>query len=144
MARLFAIVLLVIGLAACSGDGGGASVPPEVKAKAEALLQALQKGDLDQAMAQYDEGFFQQRSREGWRQELSDLLAERGPMTGYEYVRGEVSTRYSATFYILQYNSIHQGNKRLRHIITLLWPVEGEGLLLTGHKIRPWEVEPAK
>jgi hypothetical protein len=143
MARFFAIVLLVIGVTACSGGGGG-DVPAEVKAKAEALLQALQQGDLDQAMVQYDEGFFQQRSREAWRQTLSDLLAERGPMKSYEYVRGEVSTRYSATFYILQYNSTHQGNKRLRHIITLLWPVDGEKLLLTGHKTRAWEKEAAQ
>lgn len=143
MARFLSLVLLVMSLAACSGDGGSTDLPPQVRAEAESLLQVIQKQDYAGAMALYDEGFFQRRLKEAWQKEVADIMAERGPMASYEFVRSEVSTRFSAVFYILEYNSIHEGNKRLRHTITLLWPVNGDKLLLVGHKIRPWEVQPA-
>lgn len=143
MARILSLILLLMGLAACSGGGGSGELPPQVRAEADALLQVIQKQDYAAAVALYDEGFFQNRSKESWQKELSDIMAERGPMASYEFVRSEISTRFSAVFYILEYNSIHDGNKRLRHTITLLWPVNGDKLLLIGHKIRPWEVQPA-
>lgn len=143
MVRFLALtVLLVLGLAAC--ERGGDTNPiddPVVEQKAAALLDALKAGDLDTALAQYGDGFFQSRSREEWRARLAKIDAERGHMQAYILRRAQGDTRFSGKFYILEYEGVYQGRQRVNHILTLVAPVGGDEVQLVGHKLTPWEEE---
>jgi len=131
-------------LVACNGGSQpgnyNTSADPAVAAKADALFTALQQGDYDAALAQYDEGFFQGRSRAQWRTRLQTVLAERGPLREWHLRRSQADTRFSGKFFIYEYETVHDGNKRLHHLMTFLWPVDDNQLKLMGHKITPWQV----
>jgi hypothetical protein len=143
-----ALLLLVLGimlaLSACGRDEQRAqnvSTNPAVEAQAKALFEAIKSGDEQRIIKQYDEKFFANRSQREWLDKLKALMAERGPMTAYHLRRSQADTRFSGKFYILEYNSVHSGRKRLHHVVTLLLPVEGGDIQLIGHKITPWEAK---
>ncbi len=136
--------LMLLALSAC-GDGKqramNVATNPTVQARAEALFAAIRSGDDELITQQYNEVFFVQRSKEDWLKSLKALLAERGPMTGYRLRRSQADTRFSGKFYILEYETVHTGNKRLHHLLTFLLPVSGGDIQLNGHKITPWETD---
>ncbi len=141
--RLSVLMALLL-LAACNGDSTpgqyNTSSDPAVAAKADALFQAWQRGDYDAVLAEYDETFFQGRSRAQWRKHLEDLLAERGPLREWHLRRSQADSRFSGKFFIYEYETVHDGNKRLHHLMTFLWPVDEDTIKLVGHKITPWQV----
>jgi hypothetical protein len=145
---LLAVLLgVMLTLSACGQDEQRAhnvSTNPAVEAQAKALFEAIESGDEQRIVKQYDEKFFANRSPQEWLAKLKTLMAERGPMTAYHLRRSQADTRFSGKFYILEYNTVHSGRKRLHHVVTLLLPVEGGAMQLIGHKITPWEAEPEK
>ena len=74
-----------------------------------------------------------------WVDNMKRLMADRGPLQSYILRRSQADTRFSGKFYILEYETVHTGNKRLHHLITILLPVEGGEMQLVGHKMTPWE-----
>lgn len=138
---LLGILVLQI-LVACDGDDRAynATANPAVEAQAAALFEAMMAENYEQVVAQYDEKFFAKRSQTEWVDKMKRLLTERGPMQRYILRRSQADTRFSGKFYILEYETVHTGNKRLHHLITILLPVKGGGMQLVGHKMTPWEV----
>ncbi len=140
----FLFVLLLLALGACGGSDDRAynvASNPAVKAQAEALFVAMQSGDDAQLVAQYNDGFFGKRSEKEWLDSIKAFMTERGPMTAYHLRRSQADTRFSGKFYILEYETVHTGNKRLHHVVTFLLPVSGGAIQLNGHKITPWETD---
>ena len=136
---VLAIVLMALLYACDSGNRGvNESTNPVVVEKAAALLDALKAGNYEQAIKQYPDSFFVKQTREGWQQKLKILNEERGAMRSYELKKSQADTRFSGKFFILEYMVIHEGNKRVNHIITLIAPVMGGEIKLIGHKMTPW------
>ena len=133
----YVVVLLLIS--ACSDRGSNAVSNPVVEARAAELLESIKAEDYARTSAQYQEGFFRSHTQEAWVDELKQLAAERGPMQAYHLRRSQSDTRFSGKFYILEYEAVHDGNKRVHHLITFLAPVEGGDIQLVGHKMTPWE-----
>lgn len=134
-------ILVLQGLVACD-DGGrayNATANPAVEAQAAALFEAMKAENYEQVVAQYDKKFFAKRSPTEWVDNMKRLMAERGPMQRYILRRSQADTRFSGKFYILEYETVHTGNKRLHHLMTILLPVEGGEMQLVGHKMTPWE-----
>lgn len=137
-------LLMVLALTAC-GDGEerayNISTNPAVEAQAAKLFEAMQNGDDALIVAQYNKGFFSRRSEQEWLDSMKRMMAERGPMRAHHLRRSQADTRFSGKFYILEYETVHTGQKRLHHVVTFLLPVEGGGIQLNGHKITPWETD---
>lgn len=135
-------LLILLLLSACGDSEDRAynvSANPAVEEQAAALFTAMQNGDDAQIVAQYNEGFFGRRSEQEWLGSMKALLAERGPITAFHLRRSQADTRFSGKFYILEYETVHTGNKRLHHVVTFLLPVTGGAIQLNGHKMTPWE-----
>ncbi|MDT8382924.1 MAG: hypothetical protein RRB22_00755 [Gammaproteobacteria bacterium] len=135
------LLLILVGLPACddSERAYNPSTNPAVEARATALFEAMKAEDYGQVVAQYYEKFFAQRSKEEWVDAMKRLLAERGPLQRHILRRSQADTRFSGKFYILEYETVHDGDKRLHHVITVVLPVEGGEMQLVGHKMTPWE-----
>jgi len=136
---LAGFLLLLLG--AC-GEKGNPNIDsnPVVAEKAAAVFRAMQAGDYDAVLAQYDEGFFKTQTREGWRDKLKATMDERGPMTAWHLRRSQADTRFSGKFFLYEYETVHDGDKRLHHLMTFVWPVNDDEIRLLGHKITPWQV----
>lgn len=135
------LLLSLLALVACE-DGDRAYNPtanPAVEAQAAALFEAMKAENYEQVVAQYYDKFFAKRSQAEWVDNMKRLMAERGPMQSYILRKSQADTRFSGKFYILEYETVHTGDKRLHHVITILLPVEGGDMQLVGHKITPWE-----
>lgn len=144
MVSVMAGLVLIISLTACERTEQ-APVPGHpiadsvVEGMVNKLFEAIKAGDYEQAISVYHASFFQGRAPEAWVDELKAHIAERGPLQSYVLRRSEADTRFSGKFYILEYESVHDGNKRLHHLITLVNPVDAKETRLVGHKITPWE-----
>lgn len=142
--RFWLVVMVLLGLTACdSGEDRALNVSANsiIESRAVALLAAMRSGDEEQITKQYNDNFFEKRSKQEWLKKIKALMAERGPMTAYRLRRAQADTRFSGKFYILEYETVHTGNKRLHHLVTFLLPVSGGDIQLNGHKITPWETD---
>ena len=137
------IVLLISVMTACDNRDRATNVShnPVVLEKASILLDAIKAGDFEKAIKQYPDSYFLKQSPEVWTQKLKTLQEDRGVMQSYELKKSQADTRFSGKFYILEYMAVHEGNKRVNHIITLLAPVEGGDIIIVGHKMTPWQDE---
>lgn len=139
--RLFLAVILLLLLVACGEKANvNAESNAEVEKKADALFGAWKAGDYDTLLAQYDENFFRTHAREEWVDKLKGFIDERGPMTAWHVRRTQADTRFSGKFFLYEYETVHDGNKRLHHLMTFIWPVGEDKIKLIGHKITPWQV----
>lgn len=137
------LLVTVTMLSACDrSEGPNIAHNPQVEERASALLDAIKAQDFDKVIAQYDESFLDSHDPKLWVDQLKAYLAERGPMQSYILRKSQADTRFSGKFYILEYESVHDGNKRLHHLITIRSHVEGGKIQLIGHKITPWEKTP--
>lgn len=134
------IGFLSLGIAGCDDGGRGynTSTNPAVEKQASVLLDAIKAGNYDQAIKQYPDSFFVKQTTEGWVDKLKALSEERGSMQSYELKQSQADTRFSGKFFILEFMAIHEGNKRVNHIITLIAPVTGGDIKIVGHKMKPW------
>jgi hypothetical protein len=141
----FAFSVLVLLLLVACGDGEdrayNVSTNPAIEARARALFEAMQSGDDALIIKQYNKGFFAKRSSQQWLSKMKAQMKERGPIRSFKLARSQADTRFSGKFYILEYNTVHNGNKRLHHTVTFLLPVEGGDIQLNGHKIVSWETD---
>jgi len=101
------------------------------------LIAAFQEGNVDKIMTFYGKDFYKNRDPEQWRRELTDLFAKYGKVHKFGMRNKEADTRFSAEFYIYQFDTIHDNNKRIKHILTLIRPVNDSGrIVVVGHLIK--------
>ncbi len=117
------------------GCEGGRQSDLEVDEASKALFVAMQAKDLDKVMSFYGDDFFKTYTRAEWRQRLQSLYDTLGDITAVSFRNKEADTRYSGKFYIYQYDTIH-GEKRAKHVVTFIRPVNKPGFYLMGHQIR--------
>lgn len=131
--KLFRFILVGLSIVLAS-----ACSPPQRAVKVDhlpkELFQALQDNELDKVMKYYSEDFYKSRPQEYWRDHLSKLLQQYGPVTKVSFRNKQADTRYSGKFYIYQYDTVH-GTKRIKHILTFVRPVDSDEVKLVGHKI---------
>ncbi len=142
--KLILGLFLLLMLTACNEDGErslNVSTNPAIEALAGKLFDAIQNGDDEQIIKQYNEAFFAKRSPQQWLDNIETLMAERGPMRAHHLRRSQADTRFSGKFYMLEYETVHTGNKRLHHVLTFVLPVTGGAIQLNGHNITPWETD---
>lgn len=122
---------LLLAVVACSQG-----LPPQVaEQQAQHLLQTLKDGDIDATLALYDDEFYQARPKETWRKELNTLAEELGPMESFVLRKQHYDSRYSARFYLYEYQTIHERGKAWQ-TLTLINPVGTEELKIVGHQIK--------
>jgi hypothetical protein len=138
---LIMTAFLITGLVACEKATNTFNVTdnPVVLKKAETLMKAIKDQDYDLAIKQYSKSFFTNKSPEGWRDKLKAYSKDRGPMLSYKLIKRQADTRFSGKFYILEYMAVHEGKKRANHVITMIAPVDSDGIKIIGHKITPWQ-----
>ena len=136
------LMLFIIGLSACeSEEQENVMHNPAIEAMAGKVLDAIQAGDYEALANLYGADFYKTKAPEEWVGELKTYLAERGPLQSYSLRKSQADTRFSGKFYIMEYSSVHDGNKRLHHLITIVSPVAGGAPQIVGHKITPWEAK---
>jgi hypothetical protein len=130
--------VFIILLALSTGCGQHASVA-SVDPLAKEFFEALKSSNLDKAMDMYSEDFFNRFPKETWRQKLQRLNTELGPIKAYSFRNKQADSRFSGKFYIYQYDTIHESGgeeKRAKHTITFIQPVNSADIKLVGHMIK--------
>lgn len=102
---------------------------------AKQYFESLKNKDLDKVMDMYSEDFFQAMPKEAWRQKLEGLTQQLGDISAYSFRNKQADSRYSGKFYIYQYDTIHN-DKRAKHILTFIQPVDSDEIKLVGHMIK--------
>jgi len=126
---LFAFIGIFV--AACSRPMPNIDLEPTVNS----LFKALQEQDVNTALLYYSEAFYKGIPKEHWQHQL-ELFAEKvGPVESFRLRSKQADTRFSGKFYIYQYETVHKGGEKARHIITFIHPVDGNELNLIAHKI---------
>ena len=129
---IVAVVLVISGctLPSSTSDKG-------VTEKAQAVLEALQSSDVEKIIAHYDENFYVTRSPQQWREELTALFSQHGKVARISMRNKQADTRFSGKFYIYQFDTLHDNDKRARHTLTIIRPVnEPEQVVIVGHQIK--------
>ncbi|MDH5323920.1 MAG: hypothetical protein OEZ68_03025 [Gammaproteobacteria bacterium] len=112
--------------------------PPQKPVKVDHLpkeyFTALHDNDMDKVMAFYSKDFFKSRPEPQWRERLGGLLQQYGPVKTVSFRSKQADTRYSGKFYIYQFDTVHD-QKRVKHILTYVRPVDSDEVKLVGHKI---------
>jgi hypothetical protein len=126
---IFFVGLLLLG-------GCDAPMPDlDLTPKVNELFTTLGQGNIDQAMEFYPDEFFKAFPKEYWRERLEKFNQHMGTMESFRIRTKQSDTRFSGKFFVFQLETIHQDNKKARHIVTFVLPVDGSDVKLVGHKI---------
>lgn len=135
LVTFFLIPLLLVASVGCTQYASVSAVDPLAKE----YFEALKNGDLDKVMSMYSDDFFTRYTRESWREKLQRLTKELGPIKAYSFRNKQADSRFSGKFYIYQYDTIHVGKdgkeKRAKHTMTFIQPVNSAEIKLEGHRI---------
>jgi len=133
---IFFLLQLILMLG-CSPGGTGQSVDERIADDlVKAFFNDFVSGDSDKLLSYYSEEFLRMTPKEQWQKHLQELFTKYGKAKSFSIAGRQVDTRFSGKFYIYRYDTRHNNNKRLKHIITFRRPVDAETkLLLVGHKI---------
>lgn len=127
------LIVILCLISACSEP----TADTEVDKRAENIILSFQAGDLDKLMTFYDKEFYVTKSPELWRAELEGIYKEYGPVKSISMRNKSADTRFSGKFYIYQFDSLHDKDKRIRHTLTLIRPVDRSGsIVIVGHLIK--------
>ena len=133
---LSVFISLLIYMAGCVQQTNVSAVDPLAKA----YFEALKNGEIDKALDMYSDDFFKQVPREAWKEKLQRLTAELGPIKAYSFRNKQADSRFSGEFYIYQYDTIHSGpngkEKRAKHTVTFIQPVNSNKIKIAGHMIK--------
>jgi hypothetical protein len=129
-------ILILNGLMmtiACGPPPSDAEVDQEVKK----IVAAFQQSDVDKIMSFYGKDFYKNRNPEEWRMELQDLFKKYGKTQSVSMRNKQADTRFSAKFYIYQFDTLHDNHKRIKHTLTLIRPVNNsDKIVVVGHMIK--------
>ncbi|MCI0507832.1 MAG: hypothetical protein L0Z73_17220 [Gammaproteobacteria bacterium] len=123
--------MLVLWSAGCNAPMPDLDLEPEVNK----LFSSLQAKDVDAALTFYSQDFYKGIPREAWALRLRQFLDFMGPIEAFKIRSRQADTRYSGKFFIYQLETRHEGDKKARHIVTFILPVDGSDVKLIGHKI---------
>lgn len=128
--RTLAICSFLV-LAGCSAPMPDLDLKPQI----DGLFVALSENDYEKVMTYYSDDFFKAFPREYWRQRLEKFNQHMGTMEGYRIRSKQADTRYSGKFFVYQLETVHEGDKKAKHIVTFVLPVDGSDVKMVGHKI---------
>lgn len=107
----------------------------DLKPEVNKLFSSLQAKDFDTALTFYSEDFYKGIPREAWKLRLQKFIEVMGPIESFKIRKSQADTRFSGKFFIFQLETLHEGGKKARHIVTYILPVDGGDVKLVGHKI---------
>ena len=128
---MFALLFAGLLLTACNQPMPDLDLTPQVNK----LFSALQAKDIDTALTMYSGEFYKGFPEQYWRSQLQKFNDHMGSMESFLIRSKQSDTRYSGKFFVFQIDSIHEGQKKARHIITYVLPIDGSDVRLVGHKI---------
>lgn len=129
--------LLLLGALLLTSACGPPPTDKEVDQVVKNLVAAFKAGDVDKIMTFYGKDFYKNRDPEEWRMELTNLFKKYGKVHSVGMRNKEEDTRFSAEFYIYQFDTIHDNHKRIKHILTLIRPVNhSDRIVVVGHLIK--------
>ena len=134
---MFWVVALmgIFTLSACSPPSSTSD--KAVNELAQGIVVALQAGDVDKLVGYYDKNFYVTKSPKQWRAELTSLFSQHGKITNMSMRNKQADTRFSGKFYIFQFDTVHDDNKRAKHTLTIIRPVNSpEQVVIVGHHIK--------
>lgn len=130
--RILILLISVVLLSACSVSG----VSNQTAAtKGKALYEAIKSGDIDKAIEQYADKFFEMRSRDQWREQLDDMKQQLGELQSYEITKLSSDTRFSGKFFIFEYKVVYSNGKTWE-TLTMVNPIDTKDVELIAHKIK--------
>lgn len=133
----FSIYLLLLLLACLLAACDAPTSDVEVDKQAENIIRAFQAGDVDKLMSFYTKEFYKTRTPEQWRDEVQAVFKNFGPVKSISMRNKSADTRFSGKFYIYQFDSLHDNDKRVRHTLTLIRPVDrSDSIVVVGHLIK--------
>lgn len=126
---LFLVSLLM--LASCDRPLPDLDLTPQINK----LFSALQANDIDTALSMYSDEFYKGIPRPVWQAQLQKFNEHMGVMESFRIRNKQSDTRFSGRFFVYQIETVHQGEKKARHILTYILPNDGSDVRLVGHKI---------
>jgi len=99
------------------------------------LFKALEAQDVNTVLSFYSDTFYKGMSKEHWTHRLQQFWEKMGPIESFRLRNKQADTRLSGKFYIYQYETVHKGNNKARHILTFIHHVDGSDVKLIAHKI---------
>ncbi len=125
------VLVFALLLAGCNAPMPNIDLEPQVNK----LFSALQAKDFDTMLPMYSDRFYKSISQQQWRSRLQQFMDYMGPMESYKITRTQADTRFSGKFFVFLLDSRHEGNKKAKHVLTFILPVDGGDVKLIGHKI---------
>ena len=125
------LVWVMLLPAGCNKPMPDMNLEPEINK----LFTAIQAADFETALGMYSDEFYKGIPKEYWRAQLVKFNELMGPMERINIRSKQVDTRFSGKFFIFQLDTIHKDQKKARHIVTFVLPVDGGDIKLVGHKI---------
>ena len=125
------VLVFVLFLAGCNKPMPNLDLEPEVKK----LFTALQAKDFDTMLPMYSDKFYKSIPKEQWRMHLQRFMDHMGPMESYRIRYKQADTKFSGKFFVFQLDTRHEGQKKAKHVVTFILPVDGDDVILIGHKI---------
>ena len=129
--KLTTILFSILLLFGCDRPMPDLDLTPQVNK----LFSALQSNDIDTALTMYSDEFYKGIPKQYWRAQLQKFHDHMGAMESFRIRNKQADTRFSGKFFVFQLDTVHQGQKKARHILTYVLPVDGSDVRLVGHKI---------
>ncbi|HEY5603417.1 MAG TPA: hypothetical protein VIM41_09925 [Gammaproteobacteria bacterium] len=125
------LLMLTLLSAGCNAPMPSLNLEPEVNK----LFSSLQAKDVNLALTFYSEDFYKGIPRQMWELRLRQFLDFMGPIDSFRITNRQADTRYSGKFFVFQLDTLHAGDKKARHIVTYILPIDGSTVKLVAHKI---------
>ena len=99
------------------------------------LFTAMQAREFDTMLPMYSDKFYKSIPREHWRARLQQFMDYMGPMESFRITHTQADTKFSGKFFVFLLDTRHEGQKKAKHVVTFILPVDGGDVILIGHKI---------
>jgi len=107
----------------------------EAGAMVDQLYASIEKQDWDTALSLYGKRFYQQMSKQEWKETLQTVRSELGHIKSrtVNFTQRDAKYRYDA--YIFSF-SIQYEKGKTKDLITIYKAVDGKGLHIVAHRIK--------
>ncbi|MDX8401758.1 MAG: hypothetical protein R8K47_03910 [Mariprofundaceae bacterium] len=129
--RLAVALVAALALGGCLTE---ANDPEGAKRIAAEWHEAFRQERWDDLLALYDPAFFREHTKRQWRAALAGMKRELGVLRDIRPVFMQKDPRFSGEFYIMGFR-LQFENGAVRETMTVLHPVNEEGMRITGHLI---------
>ncbi len=125
------LALLALLLPGCLTQ---ASDPEGAKRIAAQWHEDFKQEKWDDLLALYDPAFFAEHARSAWQRKLAAMKRELGALREVRPTFMQKDPRFSGEFYIMGFR-LQFERGAVRETMTVLHPVNGERMAITGHLI---------